>query len=89
MSIDLRFFKKENRDFLYKRNSHVPDITLAKHTFDSISKDFSKLNNKNQKPQVKIYFARYIRFENDCAILNCANSTKPNAGYKIYNSKTQ
>ena len=89
MSIDLRFFKKENRDFLYKRNSHVPDITLTKHIFDSISKDFSKLNNRNHKPQVKIYFARYIRFENDCVILNCANTTKPNAGYKIHNSKTQ
>ena len=74
---------------MYKRNNHVPDITLTKHTFDSISKDFSKLKNKNHKPQVKIYFARYIPFENDCALLNCANATKQNAGYKVDNNKTQ
>ena len=74
---------------MYKRNNHIPDITLTKHTFDSISKDFSKLNNKKHKPQMKICFIRYTPPESDCAILNCANATKPNAGYKIDNSKTQ
>ena len=82
------FFKKENRDILYKRNNHVPDITSTKHTFDSVSNNFSKLKNKNHTPQVKINFARYILLENDCAILNCANATKPNACYIIDNSKT-
>ena len=77
------------RDILYKRNNHVSDITLTKHTFDSISKDFFKLKNKTHKPQVKIYFIRCIPFENDCAILNCVNAAKPNSGYKIDNSKTQ
>ena len=89
MPIDLRFFKRENYDILYRRNNHVRDITLTKHTFDSILKYFCKQKNKNHKPQVKIYFARYISFENDCAILNCANATKTNADYKIDNSKTQ
>ena len=73
---------------MYKRNNHVRDITLPKHTSGSILKDFSKLKNKNHKPKVEIYFARNIPFENDCAILNCANSSKPNAGNKIDNSKT-
>ena len=74
MSIDLRFFLRKNRD---------------KHKFHSILKDFSKLKNKNRKPQVKTFFARYIPLENDCAKLNRANATNPNAGYHIDNSKIQ
>ena len=87
MSIDLRFFKKENHDILYKRNNHVLDITLTKPAFGSILKDFPELKNKNHGPKVEIYFARYIPFGNDCAILNCANATKPNARYKIITVK--
>ena len=89
MFIDLHYFKKENCDILYKRNNHVPEVTLTKHTFDSISKGFSKLKNKNHKPQIKICFVKYTPPESDCAILNCANATEPNAGYKIDISKTQ
>ena len=83
---ELCFFKN---DILYKKNNHISDITLTKHTVHSISKDFSKLKNKNHKPQRKICFVKYTLPESDRAILNCANATKPNAGYKIDNSKTQ
>ena len=75
--------------FCTKKNNHISDITLTKHTVHSISKDFSKLKNKNHKPQRKICFVKYTLPESDRAILNCANATKPNAGYKIDNSKTQ
>ena len=70
--IDLCNFKKEKRDILYKRNNHVPKVTLTKHTFDSISKDFFKLRNKSNKSKSKICFVKYTPLESDCAILNYA-----------------
>ena len=84
---ELCFFKKENRNILYKKNNHIVEVKLPRHTFASISKDFSKPKKNNLKPQIKICFLRYPPPESDCAILNCANATKPNAGHKIDNSK--
>ena len=40
------YLKSKNRDNLYKKNNHVPDAILSKHTFESISNDFAKLKPK-------------------------------------------
>ena len=38
-----KYLKRENRDNLYKKNNNVPNVTLSKHTLESILSDFSKL----------------------------------------------
>ena len=83
------YLKRQNRDNLYKKTNHVPNITLSKYTFESISNDLSKLKLQNYNTQVKIYYSKYIPHDCDCAILNCANAYLPNAGKKIDGSKTQ
>ena len=83
------YLKSANCDNLYKKNNHVPNATLSKHTFESISNDFAKLKPKNYKTQVKIYYSKYIPHDCDCAILNCANAFLPNAGKRIDGSSTQ
>ena len=89
MSVDLSFLKRENRDILYKKNNRVPNITLSKHTFASVSNDFSKLKSYNYDPQVTIYYSKYIPHDCDCAILICANAYLPNAGKRIDRSSTE
>ena len=37
------YLKNTNRDNLYRKNNHVPDAILSKHTFESISNNFAKL----------------------------------------------
>ena len=77
------------RDNLYKKNNHVPNVTLSKHTFESILSDFSKLKPLDYNTRVKIYYSKYIPQDRDCAILNCANNYLPNAGYPIDGGPTQ
>ena len=77
------------RDNLYKKNNHVPNVTLSKHTFESILSDCSKLKPLDYNMRVKIYYSKYIPQDRDCVILNCANNYLPNAGYPIDGSPTQ
>ena len=83
------YLKSENRDNLYKKNNHVPNATLCKHTFESISNDFAKLKPQNYKMQVKMHYSKYIPHECNCAVLNCANADLPNADKKIDGSSAQ
>ena len=40
MELSRKYLKRVN---LYKKYNHAPNVTLSKHTFESISSDFSKL----------------------------------------------
>ena len=43
IKLSRKYLKRENRDNLYKKNNHVPNVISFKHTFKSILSDFSKL----------------------------------------------
>ena len=88
--MDLNFFKSENRIELYKKHEHISNIELKKYTFDKIDSEFTKFEKKNYSDtKIRIRYIRYIPQVSNFAILNCANSHKPNAGYKIDNNPTQ
>ena len=89
MSTDFSFFKRGNRDNLYKQNGHVPNITVTKYTFDTIDKEFPRLKPCNYNTKIEIYYPKHIPNDCDCALLNCANSDAPNAGFRINRSTTQ
>ena len=89
IKLSRKYLKRENRDNLYKKNNNVPNVTLSKHTFESILSDFSKLKPLDYNTRVTIYYSKYIPQDRDSAILNCANNYLPNAGYPIDESPIQ
>ena len=87
--MDFKFFKRENRLELYKKEGHIPDIELSKYTFDDIDHEFLKVKQRNYQTKIRIIYSKHIPFDSECVILNCANSDLPNAGYKIDKKPTQ
>ena len=82
--MDLRYFKSENRLELYKKHNHIPSIEIKKYSFDQIDLEFDKLEKRTYSDtKIRIHYIQYIPQVANCAVLNCANADKPNAGYKI------
>ena len=84
------FSTTENRLELYKNHNHIPNIEIKKYTFDEIDCEFGKIKKNNYSDtKIRIRYIKHTPQVSNYAILNCANSYKPNAGYKIDHGITQ
>ena len=80
----------DKRFLLYKKSKHIPIVEIKKYTFDQIRNFFDNIKTEDYiGTRILIKYCKHFPQISNCAILNCANSDAPNAGYRIDHCVTQ